>query len=134
MEGPNPMASLRKRGRNWYVRFRDAHGKQTEVKAGPDKSAAKMIANDLEAKGQRIKLGTLDTREAASNDAERIPIATHVRDYVRNLEAKGCVPGHIDGIRKRLEWFLHETKITRLSQLRPSLAQDALKVLKDAHR
>src|SRR5262249_33049585 len=122
MEGPNPMASLRKRGRNWYVRYRDAHGKQTEAKAGPDKSVAKMIANDLETRTQRIKLGTLDPREAASNDAERIAITTHVEDYVRNLEAKGCVPAHIDGIRKRLAWFLDESKITRLSQLRPSLA------------
>jgi integrase len=128
------MASLRKRGRVWYVRYRDAQGNQTEVKAGPDKSVAKTIANDLESKIQRIKLGTLDPREAASNDAERIGIATHVEDYVRNLGARGCVHGHVDGIRKRLEWFLGESKITRLSQLRPSLADDALKTLRDAHR
>src|SRR5262249_61585911 len=102
MEGPNPMASLRKRGRNWYVRYRDAHGKQNEVKAGPDKSVAKMIANDLESRTARVKTGTLDPREAASNDAERIPIASHVQDYVQHLEAKGCVPGHVDGIQKRL--------------------------------
>ena len=39
------MASLRKRGKTWYVRHRDANGKQIETKAGPDKSVAQRIAN-----------------------------------------------------------------------------------------
>ena len=64
----------------------------------------------------------------------RIPILTHVKDYVAILEARGCVPGHVDGITKRLTWFLEESKVTRLSQLRPSVAEAALKVLRDAHR
>jgi integrase len=38
----------------------------------------------------------------------------------------------VDGVRKRLTWFLEETKITRLSQLRPSLVDTALKTLRDA--
>ena len=40
--------------------------------------------------------------------------------------------GHVDGVRKRLTWFLEETKITRLSRLRPSLVDTALKTLRDA--
>ncbi len=40
----------------------------------------------------------------------------------------------MDGVRKRLTWFLEETKITRLSQLRPSLATTVLKTLRDAGR
>ncbi len=38
----------------------------------------------------------------------------------------------MDGVQKRLTWFLEETKITRLSQLRPSLVDTALKTLGDA--
>ena len=126
------MASLRKKGRTWYVRIRDESGRQREVKAGPDKSVAQSIARDLESKIQRVKAGTLDPREAGCLDAERIPITQHVEEYVRGLDAKGCVEGHVDGVRKRLTWFLEETKITRLSQLRPSLADTALKTLRDA--
>ena len=37
----------------------------------------------------------------------------------------------MDNVTKRLGWFLEETKISRLSQLRPSLADSALKVLRD---
>ena len=126
------MASLRKKGKVWYVRVRDESGRQREVKAGPDKSVAQSIARDLEGKIQRVKAGVLDPREAGCLDAERIPITQHVEEYVQELDAKGCVEGHVDGVRKRLTWFLEETKITRLSQLRPSLVDTALKTLRDA--
>jgi integrase len=126
------MASLRKRGANWYVRYRDADGKQTEVKAGPDKGVARTIANELEAKVKKIRLGLLDPREAAYNDAERVHVATHVQDYVRNLEASGRVPAHVKDVRRRLEWFLDQTKVTRLSQIKPSVVTETLKTLRDA--
>jgi integrase len=34
MEGWDPMASLRKRGKTWYARYRDAHGKRIELGTG----------------------------------------------------------------------------------------------------
>src|SRR5271157_1928386 len=125
---------LTKKGKVWYVRVRDESGRQREVKAGPDKSVAQSIARDLESKTHRVKAGVLDPREAGCLDAERIPITQHVEKYVQGLDAKGCVEGHVDGVRKRLTWFLEETKITRLSQLRPSLATTALKTLRHAGR
>src|SRR5271166_251602 len=92
------------------------------------------MKRDLESKTQRIKAGVLDPREADALDAERVPIAQHVSEYIGNLEAKGASALHVENVRKRLDWFLKETKITRLSQLRPSLADAALKVLRDSGR
>lgn len=126
------MASLRKRGAFWYIRYRTAQGKTTEVKASRDKQTAKSMAADLEDKQQKIKLGQLDPREAAWIDAEQVHIATHVQDYIRNLEASGRVPEHFSAVQKRLEWFLDESKITRLSQLNPFVVTVALKPLRDA--
>ena len=126
------MASLRRRGKFWYIRYRTTDGKQTEVKAGPDKGVAKSIANDLENKVRKVKLGLLDPREAARDEAERIPIATHVKEYVRHVEACGCVPRHVVGVQTRLDWLLEETKIVRLSQLKPSVVTMAFKTLRDA--
>ncbi|MGA8349499.1 MAG: hypothetical protein WB773_17045 [Isosphaeraceae bacterium] len=111
------MASLRKRGKIWYVRVRDESGRQREVKAGPDKSIANQMKRDLESKTQRIKAGVLDPREADAMEAERIPITKHVADYIQNLEARGACPDHLENVRKRLDWLLAETAITRLSQL-----------------
>ena len=48
------MASLRKRGKVWYVRYRDVHGKQIETKAGPDRSMAQRIANQLDLFNQSL--------------------------------------------------------------------------------
>ena len=67
------MASLRKKGKVWYVRVRDESGRQREVKAGPDKSVANQMKRDLESKTQRIKAGVLDPREADCLDASRSP-------------------------------------------------------------
>ena len=92
------------------------------------------MKRDLESKTQRIKAGVLDPREADAMDAERTPIANHAADYVQNREDKGLCPDHLENVRKRLGWFLEETKITRLSQLRPALADSALKALRDSGR
>jgi integrase len=123
------VASLRKRGRNWYIRYR-SEGRSTEVKAGPDKQVAKSLAKDLENKLQRIKLGLLDSREAASMEAEKKPLADHVSNYLSYLADRGNAPAHIEGVRAKLAWFLDESRIVRLSQIRPSLAQSALGRLK----
>src|SRR5271166_1415063 len=133
-KGSSPMASLRKKGKVWYVRVRNESGRQREVKAGPDKSVANQMKRDLESKTQRIKAGVLDPREADAMDAERTPIANHVADYIRNLEHKGVCLQHLRNIEKRLGWLLEESKVSRLSQLRPSLAVSALKVLIDEGR
>ena len=128
------MASLRKRNEFWYIRYRDETGKQTERKASRDKSVAKSMAKSLEDKVSGIKLGTLDPRAADARDAERLPITEHVNAYVRNLEAKGRCPEHVQGVRKRLAWFLEETMIKRLSQLKPEVADLALATLRAAGR
>src|SRR5689334_20147539 len=105
------MASLRKKGRVWYVRTRDESGRQREVKAGPDKSVAQSIARDVARKAQRVKAGVLVPRESGCLDAVRIPVAQHINVYVQGLEAKGCVPEHVDGVQKRLAWFLEVTRV-----------------------
>ena len=122
------MASLRKRNEFRYIRYRDETGKQTERKASRDKSVAKSMMKDLENRVTGIKLGTLDPRDSDAMEAERVPIAEHVADYIGSLDVSAV---HLENVTHRLGWFLEETKIGRLSQLRPSLADSALKVLRD---
>lgn len=128
------MASIRKRGKVWYVRYRTPDGKQTEVKAGTDKRAAETLASRLDVQNREIRLGLVDPRESACRAAEVISLWDHVQDYLRVLEARGCVPAHVAGIRQRLEWFLGESQITRLSQLRPSVVLTALQAIRDARK
>jgi len=125
------MASLRKRSGNWYVRFRDEHGQQKEQKCGPDKSVAQRIQRSIESRLSLIKAGCLDPREADAADAERRPLAQHVEEYLADLQSR-CTPAHLVNVRKQLAWFMAETKITRLSQIRPSLATTALTTLRSS--
>ena len=87
------MASLRRKGKVYYVRFRTDDGRQTERKVGPDKSVALKIKRDLETKLVNVKLG-LETSQA---DGERIPISQHVGNptspTLRPVDASWSTPG-----------------------------------------
>ena len=124
------MASIRKRGRIWYVRSRDETGRQIERKAGPDRGVALQIKRDTESTQAKIKAGIVDARDISAMDAERIPLTQHVEDYLRFLTAKGCVPDHVTAVAIKLDWLLRQTGALRLSQLRPSLVTEALAELK----
>ena len=124
------MASLRKRGKTWFVRARDESGRQIEKRVGSDRGVALQIKRELESTQAKIRAGILDPRDVSAIEAERVPIAGHVEDYLRYLTNKGAVTDHVKAVRIKLEWLLRETGILRLSQLRPSLIVDVLAVLK----
>ncbi len=105
------MASLRKRGKTWYARYRDAHGKQIETKCGPDRSMAQRIANGLESQVHAIKTGTADPREARWAEAERKPLNDHVNDWHAYLTSKKNVPKHCDQSRDRVLRLIQSAKI-----------------------
>src|SRR5262249_32314171 len=122
----DPMASLRKRGANWYVRYRDANGKQIEKKCGPDRSMAQRIANGLESQVHAIKTGVADPREVGWAEAERKPLSDHVLDWHAFLVGKGDVAQHADQSRDRVLRLIESAKILRISGLTISAAQRAL--------
>jgi site-specific recombinase XerD len=126
LEGWDPMASLRKRGKVWCVRFRDASGRQIEKKYGPDRSVAQRIANGLESQVHAIKTGVADPREVGWAEAERKPLAVHVRDWHAFLVAKGDVAQHADQSRDRVLRLIESVKLLRISGLTISAAQRAL--------
>jgi integrase len=126
LEGWDPMASLRKRGKTWYARYRDEHGKQIEKNCGPDKSMAQRIANGLQSQVQGIKAGTADPRERKWAEAERRPTAEHVKDWHRYLISKGVVAQHSDQSRDRVLRLIVLAGVVRISGLTISAIQAAL--------
>jgi integrase len=126
MEGWDPMASLRKRGKVWYVRYRDPHGKQIETKAGPDKSVAQRIARELESRVSAIKAGVADPREQSWAENERKPLTDHVHDWASYLLHKGDVARHVRQSQTRVLRLIESAKIQRISGLTISTIQPAL--------
>src|SRR5271166_535538 len=124
------MASLRKRGKTWYVRYRDAHGKQIETKAGPDRSMAQRIANGLESQVRAIKTGTADPREAGWAEAERKPLTDHVHDWHAGLAARGRNAVYVQDSKLHVLRLIEMTRATKISHLSISTIQLALAELR----
>jgi integrase len=120
------LASLRKRGRVWYVRYRDAHGKQIETKAGPDRSVAQRIARELESRSAAIKAGVADPREASWVENERKPLSDHVHDWHGYMLASGDTQQHADQSRDRVLRLIESSRIMTISGLSIGAVQSAL--------
>jgi integrase len=124
------MASLRKRGKTWYVRYRDAHGKQIETKCGPDKSVAQRIANGLESQVHAIKTGVADPREVGWAEAERKPLTEHVHDWYVGLAARGRNAVYVHNSRMYVLRLIEMTRASKISHLSISTIQLALAELR----
>src|SRR4051812_30688825 len=72
------MASLRKRGRNWYYAFIGADGRRVERKGCPDKRATEEMARAVETGAARSRAGLIDHKAERMADAERRPIGDHL--------------------------------------------------------
>ena len=125
------MASLRKKGK--YGTYESAMKADASERSRPDLTeSVAQIKRGLEGKIQRIKAGTLDPREAGAWKRNEFRSASTLKTYVRGLEAKGCVEGHVDGVHTRLTWFLEETKSPGCPNFDPRWLDTALKTLRDA--
>jgi integrase len=124
------MASIQKRGRTYFVRFRDEHGKQQTKKAGPDKSVAQRIARETESRLCAIKAGVADPREHAWAENERKPLTEHIRDWSDDLRARGRGEQYAGEAFAKLIRLIESAKIQRISQLTLSTMTAAIAELR----
>ena len=113
-----------------YVRYRDAHGKQIETKAGPDRSMAQRIANGMESQVRAIKTGTADPREAGWAEAERKPLTDHVHDWHAGLAARGRNAVYVQDSKLHVLRLIEMTRATKVSHLNILTIQLALAELR----
>jgi site-specific recombinase XerD len=97
-----------------------------EVKAGPDRSMALRMANELQSRVLAIKAGAVDPREARWAEAERQPLAEHVSDWHRYLLGRGCTTWYADQSRDRVLRLVDRAGTLRLSGLTIGTVQAAL--------
>ncbi len=95
------MASLRKRGRVWYYRVVDADGVQREHKGCPDRRETEAMAHASEAEASKVRSGFVDLKTLGYRDHEARPLADHLDDWHRDMQAKGKTPKHADQYRDR---------------------------------
>ena len=115
--------------RNYSIAFHDATGKRVTKSAGTsDKRAARRILAEVEARVALIGSGAVDPLQERYGEQARIPIRTHLEDYLAACGEKQAAHGLRQKVR-HLEWLLEETGATRLSDILPDVVDARLRAL-----
>src|SRR4051794_17767404 len=120
------MASLRKRGKNWYYSFVDAEGRRVERKGCSDKRATEELARAAEAEAAKIRAGLTDPKDLAYRQHEARPLADHLKDFCSYLLGKGATAQHAQLSGNRVARLIDLAGTRRISELSPSKVQAAL--------
>lgn len=80
------------------------------------------------------KQGLVDPTAERFAQAERTPLATHVGDYIKRLEAKDCDPRHIRTTRTYVERVISQGRVLSLSGLTAAVVEDALVTITERGR
>ena len=113
------MASLRKRGRVWYYRYVDADGVQHERKGCPDRRETEAMAAALEAEASKVRAGLIDPKAVGFRDHEARPLADHLADWRRDMQARGKTPKHAEQYHDRAGKLAALVRGVRLADLEP---------------
>src|SRR5262245_27470524 len=90
------MASIFKpSGKSKYViLYIDETGRRRKKTGAKDKQVTERIARDLENRVALRREGVVDVKAEAYRDHEARPLAEHLTDWVKALQAKGTTPKH----------------------------------------
>jgi len=116
------MASLRKRGANWYFKFVNGDGRPDERKGCPDKRVTEQLAREAESEAARERARVADPFKAHRTRA----ISEHVDDYLAFLRSKGGTSKHIALTATRLNAILAGCNVERLADLNAARVADWL--------
>lgn len=86
----------RSKGGSWFIRLKDARGKDTTKNLGKVKSRALELAKLERAQLVRQRLGHVDERAEKLKAELKRPIEEHLAAHRDYLSSKGNVPAHID--------------------------------------
>lgn len=124
------MASLRKRGKVWYYKFIDGDGRPSERKGCPDRRATEEMARAAESEAAKLRAGLIDTKAVAYRAHEARPLAEHLDDFRKAMEAAGRTPRHVQMTASRASKMVNRSRARRISDLSLSKALDALASLR----
>lgn len=125
------MASIRKKGQNWFYRFVDGEGKQRERKGCPDRRETERMAAAAETEAANIRRGFIDPKARGYRDHDARPIDGHLADWHADMLGRGSTPDHADLSRARADRIVRHSRIGRIADLTPSRVQASLKAVRD---
>ncbi len=124
------MATLTKRGRNWFYRFTDADGRRVMRKGCSDRRETERLAAAAESEAAKIKAGLIDPKAVAYRDHDARDVSAHLDDYQAALLAKGGTAKHAAKSRNRAARVLTLAKVRRVTDLSLSRVQAGLAAIR----
>lgn len=118
-------------GSSWYIAYADENGVRRTTKGCSDKTATQALARKLESEAELRRRGVIDPRTDAYATHEAGPLADHLANFRKALEAKGGTRKHAMVTAHRAERVLNLAHARRISDLSLSKALDALAALRD---
>lgn len=68
------MATVRRRGKNWYYIFSDENGRRVERKGCPDRRVTEQMAAAAELHAAKVREGLVNPKDSAYRDHEARPL------------------------------------------------------------
>jgi len=113
--------------KKWYARYRDAFGIERYKPLSPDKKIAQQMLNDILAKIEKEKSGTLDPFDVEMNK----PIQIHIDNFEKHLKSKNDDPRYIREIVRKIKRCVTFNKWQKIKQICVSDVEDFLLHLRD---
>lgn len=120
------MATLRQRGDSYYVRWTDHTGKKREKSVGRDKRVAEQARARIEGEQDRHAAGLIGGQELTLRDHEARPLADHLADWHRDIQARGKTLRHADQYLEPAGKLAAIVRGAALSDLEPGRKPEAL--------
>ena len=121
------MASVFKRNKTYYFKFRNASGKWCMRSARTrDKRAAERIAAKAESDALLRREFVIDSATERYSLAAGLPIQEHVDEFLKVIEARQNTPKHVRTTRRHLEYLFENASVSSVSELSNSTITRAI--------
>ena len=108
--------------KKWYGRYRDAFGIERAKPLAADKNVAQRMLNEILAKIEKEKSGTLDPFDAEMSK----PIQVHIDDFEKHLRSKDSDPRYVDEKVKKIKRCVAASQWQNLRQICTGDVEDFL--------
>jgi len=118
------------KSRKWWGRYCDSSGRERRVPLAIDRAAAQTLLNKLVRKAEREKAGLIDP----SDEHLKKPIAEHIKDYTRYLQAKGNAKRYVEIATARVEAIAKACRFRGIGDVAPSPVANWLRTQRETNQ
>jgi len=122
----NTPGAVRKKSKNWHIRYYTSDGTRHKVTGYADKKATEAKAAKLERRAIRLDEGIVEPSDIHA----KTPLSEHAEDFRRYLAAKGNTEEYVAKTHSRLQVVLDGCRFTNLADVQSSAVVEFLGTLR----